>query len=620
MSEKNITLKPFFDFEAVTRETFDSPEAFEYIYNQPNKFEQHTELGKLADAGRKVGVLDVKGRYQSYVKTINGNRMIDYAVTDFQDPPSGLELQVGRWNADDTGIWGTGPNGELIEACSHPIMPIERFKNIDTGLEKIRLAFRRGPTWQHDIVIDKSALASPQRIIDLADYGISVTSENARALIKFLQDAESMNYERIPITQSTTRLGWVCDDVFLPYNSDIVYDGDASFRHLFDATHAVGDFQAWLDLVREARRRDVAVRIALAASFASALLLKVNSLSMFTHFWSSESATGKTVILMLAASIWGDPEMGRLVQSFNTTEVASEWTCAFLNSLPLIMDELQLARDRYGNLRFNVYKISQGAGRARGRKTGGIERTTNWRLCCITSGETPLTSMSDGAGAYARIIDVQIMDQIFGLEDGQRITKTIRENYGHAGRMFVKRLIEMGDEELQDRYAQIVRSINSADEIQDKQRMTAAALLLADEIADEAIFQDDQGRLGFDELKPHLLTDEETSPSKRAYDELMDWISINVTRFEEDSPYDRYGVIEDGWAYVIRSKFEEVMREKGFSSRAVLSAWNKTGLIQTEELAGKIHFAIRRRIDGNRARYVAVKLPDNDQDDFLEEV
>lgn len=610
-------LVPYFDYETVTRATFDGPEAFEHVYSfRKDKFQETIELGKLADAGKKVGVMNVKARYQSYVETISGMRPIDYSVTEFHDAPLGLELQIGRWCGDDSGVWQTGPKGELIEACSHPIMPVERFKNVDNGLEKLRLAFKRGGRWQVDIVVDKSILGSPQRIIDLSDHGISVTSENARPLIKFLQDVESLNYNVIPITQSTTRLGWVKPDVFLPYDADIVYDGDASFRHMFDATQPVGDYNTWLELAREVRRKDVAVRIALAASFASALLVKINSLSVFTHFWSSESATGKTVILMLAASIWGDPEIGRFLQSFNTTEVASEWTCAFLNSLPLVMDELQLAYDRFGNLRFNVYKISQGVGRARGRKTGGIEKTTNWRLCCITSGETPLTTMSDGAGAYARIVDVEILEQIFDLEDGQRITKTIRDNFGHAGKVFVQQLIQIGDEGLQKRYNEILREINGNGEIQDKQRMAAAALLLADEIADEVIFKDEQGRLGIEELRPFLLTRDEVSPTKRAYDELMDWISINITRFDEKSPHDRYGMIEDGWAYVIRSQFEKVMREGGFSSRAVLSAWNKEGLIQTEELSNKTYFTVRKRIDGNRARYVAVRLPENDQVDI----
>ena len=190
--------------------------------------------------------------------------------------------------------------------------------------------------------------------------------------------------------------------------------------------------------------------------------------------------------------------------------------------------------------------------------------------------------------------------------------------YGHAGRMFVQALIEIGEEQLQARYAEIVRTINGAGDIQDKQRMAAAALLLADEIADEVIFQDDQGRLGTEELRPYLLTTDDVSRTKRAYEFLVDWITINGARFEDDSPHDRYGVIEGNWAYVIRSQFEAVMKQEGFSSRAVLSAWNKEGLIQTEELAGKTHFAVRKRIDKQRARYVAVRLPGSDQEDFLE--
>ena len=209
------------------------------------------------------------------------------------------------------------------------------------------------------------------------------------------------------------------------------------------------------------------------------------------------------------------------------------------------------------------------------------------------------------------------MNQIVGLEDGQRITKTIRENYGHAGRLFVQKLMEIGDEELQARYAGIVRGINGVDEIQDKQRMAAAALLLADEIADEVIFKDDQGRLTFDELRPFLLTTEETSASKRAYEFLIDWIMSNKSRFGTDTQHDFYGVIEGDWAYVLKSQFDAVMGQQGFSSRAVLSAWNQQGLIQTDERGGKTRYAIRKQIDGQRAQFIAIKLQSGQQEEFL---
>lgn len=612
-------LQPFFDYESVTRETFNTPEAYEYVLNQPDKFTQQIELGKLSDAGKKVGVQNVKGLFKSFVESIKYSNANDCAITEFSDLPSGLELQTGRWNATDEGIWRHGTKGsEDIIACSHPILPVKRFRNIDTGLEKILIEFSRGAFRRTQVMVDRSTIASTRQITELADHGISVTSENASALVEYLQDMEAYNYDRIKTIKSTTRMGWVSKDVFLPYDDNIMYDGDVNYKHLFDSLIAEGDFETWLDTVRDARRKDIAVRIGLAASFASVLLEKINSLSMFAHFWSSGSATGKTVILMLAASIWGDPELGRLTQSFNTTEVASEWTCAFLNSIPLIMDELRLAQDKFGKSHFNVYKISQGVGRARGRKTGGIQSVSNWKLCCITSGETPLTTMSDGAGAFARIVDVEIADKIFSLEEGQAITKVIRKNHGHAGRMFVEKLIELGDEELQARHNQIMKDINHADKIQDKQRMAAAALLLADEIADEIIFHDDQGRLTFTELKPYLVTTNEISPNTRALAVFMDNYSVNRKYFEDDLRYEHHGFYdkENGYIYMVRSKFNELMRDHGFSDRAVLSAWHKQGLILTEERGGKLHYVVRRRnVQGEDARYVAVKVPDNDQEE-----
>ena len=612
------SLVPFFDFESVTREMFDKPEVYEYILNQPNEFARTTELGKLTDAGRRVGVLNVVGRNEAYLKSISTERMANCALSNFKNPPNGVQLQVGDWNADETGIWQPGFKNDVIVAFSHPIVPVERFVNIDTGTEKTKLEYWRGKGRHRNVIVDNSLLASRQSIVSLADFGVSITSETSPAAIRYIQNVTDLNYDLIPVTKSTSRLGWVGKDVFLPYDENIVFDGEADFKHLFDATQAEGDFQAWLDMAREARRKDVAVRIAMAASFASVLLAKTNTSCVFTHFWSSESATGKTVILMLAASVWGDPELGKLTQSFNTTEVASELTCAFLNSIPLILDELQLARNWNGKLNFNVYKISQGSGKARGKKTGGVDKTTSWRLCCITSGETPLTIKSDGAGALARIVDIQIMNQIFDLEDGQRITKAIRANHGHAGRMFVEKLIKMGDEELQTRHSQIMKDINHANKIQDKQRMAAAALLMADEIADEVIFHDEQGRLTFAELEPYLLTTDEIAPATRAYEEILNIVSKYGRNFNEDfDRYDHYGFTEVGWIYILRTQFDEWINELGFSSRAILSAWTEQGLIQTQESKDSTRFTVRRSKNGKTGSYVKLKTPEDNSEDYL---
>ncbi len=82
---------------------------------------------------------------------------------------------------------GTGKKKEI--ACCHPLMPVERLVNIDTGVEKLKIAYSKGKRWR-EIIVDKRILASANSIVQLADNGIAVNSENARSLVQYLSDIE----------------------------------------------------------------------------------------------------------------------------------------------------------------------------------------------------------------------------------------------------------------------------------------------------------------------------------------------------------------------------------------------------------------------------------------------
>lgn len=588
-----------------------SDEPYEYLWSLRNdEFLQRQELTAISNYARdKFGIRDVKTTFEAYTRTRKRAHSRVVGTTEFRDQP--LLMNVTGWIADDHGIYRETNYGREY-ACTHPIMPIERIRNIDTGSEKIRVAYKLpGSGWRTQLVVDKSVIASPQKIIQLSDFGISVTTETAKALIAYLQDVEAMNYETIPTTVSASRMGWV-NGQFLPYDTEIMFDGEASFKNLYDSIRSEGDYDEWLSVVRDARRAHPAVRAVIASSFASVLLEPLGVLPSFTHIWSTESATGKTVIAMLGASVWGDPDGGRYMQTFNTTEVASEKTCAFLNSLPLVMDELQTANTK----QFNVYKISQGVGRARGTKEGGIEKTSSWRLMCITTGESPLVSETDGAGAIARVVDVEIEDVIFDVVAGQRITGVFRANYGHAGKKFVQAVKDIGADELRSRYDARLDDVRNNMDVQDKQMMTAAALLVADDIADEYLFQDDMGRLGLEDLAPYLKTREQVSIEQRAYDILIDWIASNGNRFDNDYPHERYGVIEGNVVYIIRKIFNEVMQDEGFSPRSVLSAMARKGMIIVNYATDHPRNDMGRRINGRLCRCVALLvLPEADTPD-----
>lgn len=602
------------NIDELTADDFNTEKPYKYLASIEDPFDQEIAVRSAQNRAKAVGMTGFTKLWSAYKQR---RRALSTAkpvgnVTDFTGlEKQGIEpMQSGPWICSDEAIYTPGQYGDMI-ACTHPIMPIERLVNIDTSETKVKVAYKRGRKWR-DLVIERSLLASPQRILQLADFDVAVTSESARYLIKYLSDIEALNYESIPEKKSTTRLGWVDDNTFLPYSTNVTFDGYAAFKNIYDSVAPAGSHKKWLDIINKFRRMDAACRIAMAASFASVLLSKIDALPMFVHLWASDSGTGKTVMAMAAASVWGSPEIGKYMQTFSTTEVASEWTCAFLNSLPLIMDELQLARDKYGNIRFNPYKIAQGIGKARGTKTGGIEQTPTWCLSCITTGETPLTSVADGAGAYARIIDVELDRVVISLRDGQELVNIIKSNHGHAGRMFIKAIQGMDMSKIVKRYHELIDEIVKKGTVQSKQAMGAASLLLADELADEIIFHDEIGRLTIDELMPSLLSIDETSIEVRAYEFLEGWIASNAVRFKDsDRDIERYGLIQYGKIYIIRSVFNETLSRAGFNSRTVASAFKKSGLTETED--GR--HDTRKTIDGNQCRCICIKIKEKNDND-----
>lgn len=82
-------------------------------------------------------------------------------------------------------------------------------------------------------------------------------------------------------------------------------------------------------------RKNKIVRLAFAASFGSVLIEPLKILPFVFHIWSGESGTCKTVAIMAAMSIWGNPKMGGLVKTMNTTKVNIMRTSAFCIRFPM---------------------------------------------------------------------------------------------------------------------------------------------------------------------------------------------------------------------------------------------------------------------------------------------
>lgn len=581
---------------------------FEWLYShKENQFELKQFLNRMSAQAKSVGVNNLTGLFNAYVKSLQsqgqniipgGNR------TDFTGQE--MELDCGAWEATDEGIFGTDKVGFPITACYHPIMPVQRLVNIDTNVHKIKLAYSLGRRWSY-IIEDRSVISDSRAIISLSRYGIAVNSENAKHLVRYLSEVEQMNYDLIPEVSSVGRLGWIDDYGFSPYAGDLVFDGEEEYRTRFESIRFRGDRQKWIECCKTVRagktKGAVIARIMLAASFASALVKPCNCLPFFVHLWGG-SETGKTVGLLLAASVWADPEIGKYIQTFNATDVSKELGAAFYNSLPLILDELQLVKDNRKDFDRMIYQLSEGVGRTRGKKTGGLQKTPTWRNCVLTTGEHPIISPSSGAGAINRTLEIDCHDiQLF--DDPKWVAVTLYNNYGFAGREFVERL--MDDKAIED-----ARSLQAAmqddlktDDTMDKQTASAALILAADRMIERQFFQDGI-LLQPSDIAPYLVSKQTVNQNARALQYIYDQVNINAGRFspELSSGGEVWGDQDDQYIYIIKSKFDQLLQDEGYNASAFIGWAKNQGILccGTDGRPTKV-----KKILGKSARCVWIK-------------
>lgn len=553
---------------------YNSSEPYAFLYQyKDDKFLLGQMRERLKAQAAKVGVRGFIGLWNAYLETINQQRGISMDnATQFEGQE--IELFSGQYVCDEYGVSMTDKYGYEQTICRHPIMPVERLVNIDSGEERLKLAYKKGRVWR-TIIVEKSVIASSSSILQLASNGIMVNSENAKALSTYILEMEQLNYELIPEQKSVGRLGWVGTHGFSPYVDDLVFDGENNFKHIFNAVKSDGSRNAWLYAMHDLRKEKSPGRLFLAASFASAILEPCGLLPFFLHAWGG-TEVGKTVGLMIAASVWACPKMGEYITTFNSTIVGQEMTASFLNSLPMCIDELQI-QSSAGIRDFDriIYQLTEGVGRTRGAKTGGLQKMNTWKNCIITNGEHPISNANSGGGAINRVIEFECDEKVYS--DLVGICAVIQSNYGFAGREFVEYLQTDGAFDrvnaLQKEYYRALLRSDSTD----KQAASASAILAADHIATELIFKDGNN-LTVADLEKIMTKKKEVNVNYRALEFVYELVERNPNRFKanEFGEYqgEVWGKSEETCIYIIKSVFDREMGNGGFNSTAFL-AWAK---------------------------------------------
>ena len=560
-------------------EDFDTVSPYEELEKIENPFSKQLAEKQLEEYAKGLGYKHFKKMLASYRKSLKQPLAVADGgnITNFE---GGDDLILKTWNADETGVWRVGRDNYREYACAHPIQPCQLLRNIDTGELKVKLRFKRGnsPYWTTQVV-DFDTVANAKNIVSLSKIGISVTSgTKAQNLVDYICEAIDENYDNIEQIRSVSHLGWNREG-FAPYIKDVEFDGNPNFDGIFRAITQKGSLDEWIDELVRCRQFSIVTHIVIAASFASCLIEPLGILPFFVHLWGMDSGTGKTVAQMAAASVWGNPAVGEpFFPTFKGTSTGFEILAGFLHSLPMIIDELQMAKDRSGKVIFNVYELAAGTGKLRGNKQLGLANVPTWNNCFITSGETPIVGEQDGAGALNRVIEIECTADNKCIEDGHATANILKQNYGFGGRVFILKLLEEGVMDTVKKLYEIKYSECLADKATEKQAHAAAAILTADALASEWIFGDKP--LSSKQMSDFLKTAESVSASARGYRYICDWVAMNLNRFGAVESGEIYGIIEGDVAFINRTVFNRACAEEGINPKALLSHLKSKGLLK----------------------------------------
>ena len=553
-----------------------SEKPYEYLYqfhNEPFKMQQVMELIKAQAAAVKIrGFMKL---WTMYLKSLSGDSVPEGAnTTEFDGLPLEQQLISGKYTCDSEGVSLIDGFGVQRVICPHPIAPIRRFKNVDTGEELLEIWYRRGTNEgtikDETHITPKDTIANG--ILSLARFGIVVNKRNDKDLSAYLMDMEQYNYDTIKEEKSVTRLGWVGDGYkeFSPYVEHIHFDGEDDFGGMFHAVKTFGDYETWKDTIRKVRKEKTAARYYLAASFASVILKPCGLLPFLMHVWGG-TGNGKSVLLMLATSVWANPEMGEYVATFNGTRYAQETRAGFINNLPMCLDELQIQTSQ-GVKDFDdiIYQLCEGVSKSQGKASGGLRKQTKWRNVILSNGEHTIIKPLSGGGARNRVIEIEAPEKIYS--DLVGLCELITHNYGHAGKEFVQWLM---DESNMERVRQLQKEFYHKlldHDVTEKQAGSASAILTADSIVTDLIFQDGLA-LTVDDMASVLLRKGDIDINVKALEWLYDFIASNSQHFDSEAHTEIWGKVDEdkGVACIIKNVFDREMTAHGLDSKSFLS-------------------------------------------------
>lgn len=389
-----------------------------------------------------------------------------------------------------------------IDVCKFDIYPVSYGRDESLGYEVVRFCWNRPHVGWTDLVMRQALLTEGHRDFGtvIADQGIVLLNRNQTGHFQFMLRAymDELRQKRA-MTNLYPTMGWkenftqfVIGDTVLRRNTDgsvsqeSVTLSSASSRLGQELWDTEGSLDAWVNFTSLLEKADLRAHMFALSVGLSGPLYAFTGLKGLTVSLYGPTGGGKTLAQMWVQSIYGNPDKLHFAAKFTQNTLFGRM--GLYSHMPMTIDEVTMMDDReVGDF---AYWVSQGRDKARMNRNAEERDAKTWALPVIVSTNKSMNSKLIASGLdtdaqLARILEISVPpSKIFTRDSsaGRKVYEFVTTNYGHVGRAFVSKLLELGEAGVRSAIAEATATFRARYKAQfsGEERFWEQAIILAD--------------------------------------------------------------------------------------------------------------------------------------------
>jgi hypothetical protein len=547
--------------------------------------------------------------------------------------PEALVMPLGYELQKDGSLWREAVDEKhgAARIAPSPIFITRHLVDHYTGDARFDLAFETNQRWHSACVSRKAVVDARTMVAELGPIGAPVTSNSASKIVDWLEDFERVNASIIERIDCVAQTGWhriAGVRTFVshePITADqskplVALDTRGDRKKMFGSLAPRGTFEAHLAALKRAWSADPVCAAMIAAALAATLLEPLGATNFAVHL-VGESSRGKTSMLKIAASIFGDPNSPQWLASWNVTASGAELRASILNDLPQCYDEIGGGDPQAAERQ--VYALINGGGRTRAQRDLSLRETVSWRTVVLSTGERELADESNATGAQVRVIQVPVNG--FGMLNAADVDALRAECAAHCGQFgqaWIETLLAIEDwAPYRDALAKLTKTLRlqTKDALQGRVASYFGVLALAEVMAAELGLGSADGSTMIRLFGNTSQREAIAGLGERARDAVEQWVLSDPEAFPEleanpltgEDPKKSHGATRarhgfrrpDGAVLIIPAELKAFCLRNGLAQRAVIREWIKLGWVEHD--AARLDKQVK--VGGKNLRFTYLK-------------